>query len=189
MPFRGGILRAEAQVKADRAADDALRARLDDLAAHERALVTAGARLDRPDGPWRMPAAGALTQPFGPTDLALEPAAVWRGVAYAHFHSGVDIAAPWGTPVVAPADGRVVFVGRMSDGAEVVVLAHPGGRVSVFAHLADAAGYAPLVAAGDRVTRGQRIGSVGATGLVTGAHVQWSAYVGGVLVDPLSLIR
>ncbi len=188
-PFRGGILYAEAEVKARRAVDAELRARLEALASQERQLVAAGARLEPPDAAWRMPAAGALTQPFGPTGLRLEPGRVWGGVPYAHFHNGVDIGAPWGSPVVAPADGRVAFVGHMGDGAEVVVLAHAGGRVSLFAHLADVAGWSPPVVAGDTVKAGDRIGSIGTTGVVTGAHLHWSVYADGALVDPLSLTR
>lgn len=187
-PFAGGILRSEAEVKAQRLAEGAFRRQLEDLAAGERQLVAQGGHLDTgPDALWRLPVAGQLTQPFGPTDLAIEPSGEWRGLRYAHFHSGVDLAAPWGSPVVAPADGRVVFSGYMSDGALVVALAHDGGRVSLYAHLAGGAGWAPPVAVGAAVRAGDRIGSVGTTGMVTGPHLHWSVYEHGTLVDPLSL--
>ncbi|TMC54085.1 MAG: M23 family metallopeptidase, partial [Chloroflexi bacterium] len=78
-------------------------------------------------------------------------------------------------------------VGRMMDGAEVVVLAHDGGLVSMYVHL-DAYMSPPPVAAGDEVAAGQKIGTVGMTGIVTGAHLHWSVYRAGELIDPMSLI-
>jgi len=149
-------------------------------------LQTAGA-LTAARTPWRMPTVGEVTQPFGPTDLWVEPGRAYAGVTYAHFHDGVDIAGEWAADVVAPARGRVVFVGRMMDGAEVVVLAHDGGLVSMYVHL-DAYMSPPPVAAGDEVAAGQKIGTVGMTGIVTGAHLHWSVYRAGELIDPMSLI-
>lgn len=165
---------------------DALRARLADLDARYAKLVAAGA-LTAPSTTWQMPTAGEITQPFGPTAVPVEPAETYRGVAYAHFHEGVDIAGAWAAPVYAAARGRVVFVGRMSDGAEVVVIAHDGGYVSMYAHL-DALAAPPTVAAGDQVAAGQRIGTVGLTGITTGQHLHWAVWHDGSLIDPLSLI-
>src|SRR5882672_9633699 len=88
------------------------------LAQTERQLTAAGA-LTSPGGLWGWPTVGVITQPFGPTSLRVEPARTYGGVYYAHFHDGVDLAGDWMAPVVAPARGRVVFVGRMMDGAEV----------------------------------------------------------------------
>ena len=112
---------------------------------------------------------------------------MYDGTAYAHFHEGVDIAGEWAAPVVAPARGRVVFVGQMSDGAEIVVLAHDGGVVTLYAHL-DASASPPPVQAGDEVAAGQRIGTVGLTGITTGEHLHWAAWRDGQLIDPLSLL-
>jgi murein DD-endopeptidase MepM/ murein hydrolase activator NlpD len=134
-----------------------------------------------------MPTQGEITQAFGPTDLWVEPSREYDGVSYAHFHDGVDIAGAWRADVVAPARGRVVFAGRMMDGAEVVVLAHDGGVVTMYVHL-DAYTSPPPVAAGDEVAAGQKIGTQGMTGIVTGQHLHWSAYRNGALIDPLSLI-
>ena len=89
--------------------------------------------------------------------------------------------------VVAPARGRVVFVGQMMDGAEVVVLAHDAGIVTMYVHL-DNWQSAPPVQAGDEVAAGQKIGTVGLTGIPTGAHLHWVAYRDGPLIDPLSLL-
>jgi murein DD-endopeptidase MepM/ murein hydrolase activator NlpD len=156
------------------------------LARAEHELVRSGA-LTAERAAWRMPTAGEITQPFGPTDVWFEPARVWRGVAYANFHDGVDISGGWGVDVVAPARARVVFVGMMGDGAEIVVLAHDDGFVSLYAHL-DASTRPPTVRAGDEVAAGQRIGAVGMTGMTTGPHLHWVVWRHGDLVDPLSLL-
>ncbi len=164
-----------------------VRARVSELAAIDQQLVDAGA-LTSSDMVWRIPTEGRITQPFGPSRLALEPARVHDGVAYAHFHEGVDLAGAWAAPVVAPSRGRVVFSGVMGDGAMVVVLVHDGGLVSLYAHL-DAWAAPPPVRAGDEVAAGQRIGTVGMTGIVTGAHLHWAVWRDGALTDPLSLVR
>lgn len=169
-----------------RSEETVLSARAATVQGAQQQLVAAGA-LTGAVTPWRMPTEGEITQEFGPTDLWVEPAREYGGVAYAHFHEGVDIAGAWAAPVVAPARGRVVFVGAMSDGAEVVVLAHDGGIVTMYVHLD---GYAspPPVKAGDEVAAGQRIGTVGLTGITTGEHLHWAAWRSGSLIDPLSLI-
>ncbi len=156
------------------------------LTASERALVAVGA-LTSPAAPWRIPTAGEITQAFGPTDLWAEPSRTYQGVAYAHFHEGVDIAGIWAEDVVAPARGRVVFVGMMMDGAEIVVIAHDDGVVTMYAHL-DAWNAPPTVAAGDEVAAGQKIGNQGLTGMTTGMHLHWAAWRNGALIDPLSLL-
>ena len=161
-------------------------ARVRDLVALEHQLTLAGA-LTAPQAEWRLPIAGHVTQEFGPTPLYLEPSRVYGGVAYAHFHEGVDLAGGWAAEIVAPARGRVVFVGRMLDGAEVVVLAHDGGIVTLYAHLNNS-NLPPPVAAGDEVAAGQTIGTQGRTGMVTGMHLHWAAWRNGELVDPISLI-
>lgn len=128
-----------------------------------------------------------MTQAFGPTRLRVEPSRVYGGVAYAHFHEGVDLAGAWAADVIAPVRRRVVFVGRMLDGAEVVVLVHDGGVVTLYAHL-NASNSPPPVAAGDEVAAGQTIGTVGRTGITTGMDVHWAAWRSGELIDPMGLI-
>jgi murein DD-endopeptidase MepM/ murein hydrolase activator NlpD len=129
---------------------------------------------------------GVVTQGFGPTTLWLEPARTYQGVSYAHFHDALDFAARLGQPVVAAAEGRVTFVGHLSDGAMVVVIAHPGALVSVYAHLDDTFARPP-VHIGDSVTGGQVVGFVGLTGITTGPHLHFAVSKDGLPIDPLSL--
>jgi murein DD-endopeptidase MepM/ murein hydrolase activator NlpD len=136
---------------------------------------------------WRLPVRGVLTQPFGPTTFALEPALTYGGVAYAHFHAAIDIAAPLGTPVTAASDGVVAYVGHLPDGAMIVLIAHPGGYVSEYAHLDDTFALPP-VRAGQPVKAGQVIGFIGLTGITTGAHLHFAVLRNGAPVDPLSLL-
>ncbi len=136
---------------------------------------------------WSLPVRGTITQPFGPTTFALEPPRVYQGVQYAHFHDAIDFATRLGQPVLAAAEGRVTFVGHLSDGAMVVVIAHSGGLVSVYAHLDDTFARPP-VRIGDSVNANQVIGFVGLTGITTGPHLHFSVSRGGQPIDPLSLI-
>jgi murein DD-endopeptidase MepM/ murein hydrolase activator NlpD len=99
----------------------------------------------------------------------------------------VDIAAALYSPVVAAAPGRVVWVGHLPDGAMVVLIAHVGGLVSLYAHLDDHIA-PPRVAAGDEVKEGQIIGAIGMTGMTTGPHVHFVVWRNGELIDPQSVI-
>jgi len=183
---RGGLLKSR-----DDLIDDGTMQSLETLVANDviaaRRLVADGAVVVTPAS-WRLPLLGEDTQDFGPTPYYYEPPLTYGGVSYNHFHTGTDIATAWGTPVLAPAHGVVVFAGTMSDGAEVVVLAHDSGLVSMYAHLDNRVFRVP-VKAGDTVEAGDRIGSVGLTGITTGAHLHWSVWRDGDLIDPLSMIR
>jgi len=140
-----------------------------------------------PNGAWTTPALGELTQGFGRTTYQGEPARVYDGVYYAHFHEGIDIGADIYSPVVAAAPGRVVWVGHLPDGAMVVLIAHIGGLVSLYAHLDDRIA-PPRVAAGDEVQQGQIIAAIGMTGMTTGPHLHFAVWLNGELIDPLSLL-
>lgn len=94
-------------------------------------------------------------------------------------HSGMDIAAPTGTPVIAPAPGRVVNTGDYFFNGKSVFLDHGRGLISMFCHLDTID-----VQEGDAILTGQRVGRVGATGRVTGPHLHWSVALNTVLVDP-----
>jgi murein DD-endopeptidase MepM/ murein hydrolase activator NlpD len=96
-------------------------------------------------------------------------------------HTGIDIAAPYGSPVVASDSGTVTGVGwRGSGGLSVCLLLDWGLEVCNY-HLS-----ATNVELGERVVAGQRIASIGSTGVSTGPHVHWEARTNGVLVDPMT---
>lgn len=100
-----------------------------------------------------------------------------------YYHRGIDYAAPVGTPVIAPAAGRVALVGNEADGFELhgntVGIDHGQGVASIFIHLNSIA-----VQPGEFVQPGQTIGTIGNTGASTGPHLHWGLYVNGVAVDP-----
>jgi murein DD-endopeptidase MepM/ murein hydrolase activator NlpD len=124
------------------------------------------------------PIAGAqITQPFGPSDLVLEPPLG----PYPHFHTGIDLAAPFGTPVTAAADGVVVASMHTNVGyGNYVIIAHGAGIMTLYGHLLETD-----VTTGDYVTRGKRIGLEGSSGLSTGPHVHFELRVNNLVFDPM----
>ncbi len=94
-------------------------------------------------------------------------------------HNGLDIAAPAGTPIHAPANGRVIDAGRFFFSGNLVFLDHGQGLISTYAHMQSIE-----VEPGQEVQRGERIGTVGQTGRVTGPHLHWSVNLNRVKVDP-----
>ena len=101
----------------------------------------------------------------------------------AHKHSGIDIAAETGTPVVAPGHGRVSFVGRKGPLGQSVVLDHGYGVRTVYGHNS-----AIHVKIGEEVERGQLLASIGSTGRSTGPHLHYTVEVNGKARDPLDYI-
>ena len=99
-------------------------------------------------------------------------------------HTGTDFDADEGTPVQAPNRGKVVLVSDLYYSGNTVILDHGQGLYSYFGHLSRFA-----VKEGEMVSPGDRVGDVGATGRVTGAHLHWTVRLNGTRVDPLSLME
>ena len=100
-----------------------------------------------------------------------------------YYHRGLDYASPQGSPVFAPAPGRVALVGTVAQGfrlhGNTIGIDHGQGVTSVFLHLSRI-----NVQEGDFVQAGQTIGAVGSTGASTGPHLHWGLYVNGKSIDP-----
>jgi murein DD-endopeptidase MepM/ murein hydrolase activator NlpD len=125
---------------------------------------------------WPMEGA-RVTQLFGPSSLSLEPPLG----PFKHFHTGIDIAAPFGTTVTAAAAGVVVAVGHSAVGyGNYVVIGHGGGIMTLYGHLLETD-----VEVGNMVARGQRIGLEGSTGWSTGPHVHFELRINDAVSDPM----
>jgi murein DD-endopeptidase MepM/ murein hydrolase activator NlpD len=119
-----------------------------------------------------------IIQKFGPTSFALEPASG----GYLHFHSGVDLLAEYGVPILAAAGGKVTATGYADYFGLRVAITDTYGLVEIYAHMSDVA-----VNVGDSVQQGKMIGLVGSTGLSVGSHLHLQFEVGGVPTDPTPL--
>lgn len=95
------------------------------------------------------------------------------------MHRGLDFQAPTGTPVLAPADGRVIQAGRVAGFGRVIKLDHGNGLVTVYGHLSKI-----RIKVGQNVQRGDRIGDVGSTGRSTSSHLHYEVRKDGRHVNP-----
>lgn len=120
---------------------------------------------------FQKPVAGRISSDFGSRFHPID--------RRAKFHGGLDIAVPTGTAVKAAAEGTVTFAGRKGGYGNLVVISHPDGRETRYAHLASIS-----VAAGDPIGAGQPIALSGSTGKSTGPHLHFEMRENGVAVDP-----
>lgn len=159
------------------AAKKKLEAKIDDLVASQ---FNQGNIPSEYNGTLRWPMPGTISQDYGCTGFGWEP----PSGDCAHFHSGIDIVAPYGTPVRASAAGRVVYIGwNWADGydpAFIVIIAHSSNLTSWYAHLQQRY----PIEAGQVVKAGQVIGYEGNTGHSTGAHLHWMVQFNGSFANP-----
>jgi murein DD-endopeptidase MepM/ murein hydrolase activator NlpD len=139
----------------------------DSLASHSQRLAAT---------PSIMPTQGWLTSAF--SSMREHPI-----LHIARPHEGIDVTAPMGSPIEAPAAGVVTDAGWESGYGNTVTIDHGYGVVTKFAHASKL-----LVKTGQRVSRGQRIALVGNTGLATGPHLHYEVHVNGRPVDPLRYV-
>ena len=134
------------------------------------------------NGTLAWPMNGAITQPFGCTGFVFEP----RLGNCRHFHRGIDIVAPIGTPIRAAGSGTVVYIGwNYADGydpAWIVVIAHSQSLQTWYAHMLPS--HPGGIRSGSHIHDGQVIGYEGNTGHSTGAHLHWAVYYNGQFVNP-----
>jgi len=124
---------------------------------------------------WPEPSA-QISQSFGPSTYWFEP----PYGSYPHFHTGIDMVEPFGSPVFAADDGVVALVGSSSSGyGNYVVVAHAGGFDTLYGHLSTA-----LVKVGQSITQGTAVGLEGSTGNSTGPHLHFELRIGQKPVDP-----
>lgn len=113
-----------------------------------------------------VPLSGSINSLFGPRNGS--------------FHDGIDIGAPEGTPILAVADGEVVYSSQLRGYGSMVIVRHASGIVSVYAH-----NQSNLVREGQKIERGEIIAKVGSTGRVTGPHLHFEIRKNNAAQDPL----
>ncbi|MFO1518950.1 MAG: M23 family metallopeptidase [bacterium] len=118
------------------------------------------------------PVEGIITGRFGK----------WRGGRHhGHYHAGVDIAAPYGTTVVAPMDGTVAFVGFKGGYGRTVIIDHGDGFSTLYGHASET-----MVTEGEVIKKGQPVSKIGLSGRSTGPHLHYEVHMEGRPVNPLA---
>lgn len=127
---------------------------------------------------WPVPGHSRVSSPFG---MRRHPI-----TGEQRMHNGIDIAAPTGTPVVAPLDGKVIDVYNRGAGGKQLIILHENGLRTGYAHLDEW-----MVQAGEAVHRGQQIATVGNTGASTGPHLHFTVRrrVDLPHIDPLTWVK
>ena len=165
------IARLQKEITAQKKAEEAAARRATRV--HSNITVSSGPRNGQ-SYTWPLPGHYSISSPFG---YRVHPI-----LGYAKFHSGVDIPAPSGTPIVAAKSGTVIMSQLMSGYGNVVMVDH-GDTVTVYAHCS-----ALNVGVGESVKAGDVIAFVGSTGLSTGAHLHFEVRVNGSPVNPLGYV-
>lgn len=128
------------------------------------------------NGPMGLPAAATITSAFGFTRS-------YNGGAIQRIHAGTDFGGAPGTPIFAPAPGRVVLTDTLNVRGVATVIDHGWGVYTGYWHQTER-----YVQLGETVSTGQIIGTMGATGRVSGPHLHWEMWVNGVPVDPMQWV-
>lgn len=151
-----------------------------DAAAIANLLASTGSSSSGPlptgGGQLAWPAAGPVTSPYGYRTHPI--------FGDTRLHSGIDIGASYGSPVVAADDGTVAYVGAMSGYGNVVVIDHGNGLSTTYNHLS-----AFTVGSGQQVSRSSQVGAVGCTGYCTGPHLHFEVRINGSPVDPMPYLQ
>jgi murein DD-endopeptidase MepM/ murein hydrolase activator NlpD len=169
------------EVKSKRAAQQQILDQLERESQQIQSLLTAQASsvsgpFPTGGGQLAWPAAGPVISGFGPRTHTI--------FGDTRMHTGIDIGAPYGAPVVAADDGVVVFAGVMSGYGNAIVVDHGGGLATTYNHLSSFS-----VSSGAHVGRQQTVGAVGCTGYCTGPHLHFEVRVNGAPVDPMPYLQ
>ena len=165
------IVRLQKQISEQKKAEEAAARRATRV--HSNISVSSGPRNGQ-SYTWPLPGHYSISSPFG---YRMHPI-----LGYSKFHSGVDIPAPSGTPIVAAKSGTVIMSQLMSGYGNVVMVDH-GDTVTVYAHCS-----ALNVGVGESVKAGDVIAFVGSTGLSTGPHLHFEVRVNGATVNPVGYV-
>lgn len=132
-------------------------------------------------GKFSYPSGAKKSSPFGVKRS-------YNGGPVDSYHKGLDFAAKMGSPVLAPADAKVLLAAYEKDGFVVhgntVILDHGQGLTSIYMHLSKID-----VKNGQLIKQGEKIGEVGHTGISTGPHLHWGTYLYGISVDPENFVK
>ncbi|MDE2405298.1 MAG: M23 family metallopeptidase [Sphingomonadales bacterium] len=170
----GGTVEAGDLLYAGLERDGAPRAQLLRWGSGGQFYDAAGMNEQRASTALMLPVAGHVTSGFG---MRFHPI-----LGYSRLHAGIDLGAPWGSPIFAVADGDVTWAGPHGGHGNYVRLQHGGTFATGYGHMSRFA-----VSPGMHVRAGQVIGYVGSTGLSTGPHLHYEVYQNGRPVDPMSV--